>query len=386
MSKSSLRIVVLGYIVRGPIGGLAWHHLQYVMGLEQLGYDVYFIEDSDDYPCCYDPSRHTTDTDPTYGLRFAAETFGRTGLGERWAYFDAHRNTWHGPAAAHALSICASADLVLNLSGMNPLRAWLRCAPARVLVDTDPVFTQIKNLTQPAARERAMDHTAFLSFGEGIGRSGCTIPDDGLPWRPTRQPVVLDAWRLTPPPPSGAFTTVMQWDSYDKQRYGTVEYGMKSASFGPYLGLPSSTDITLELALGGANAPRGDLVAAGWKLRDPLEVTRDPWTYQSYIQGSRGEFSVAKHGYVVSRSGWFSERSAAYMASGRPVVVQDTGFSEWLPCGEGVLAFGTPDQAREALAEVARNYRRHCERARELAEAYFSAPAVLTSLIDRVLP
>ena len=382
--SSSLRIVVLGYIVRGPIGGLVWHHLQYVMGLAQLGHDVYFLEDSDDYPSCYDPQRQTTDRNPDYGLRFAAQAFAQVGLGERWAYYDAHTARWLGPCATRAVDICRSADLLLNLSGVNPMRPWFRQIPHRVLIDTDPVFTQVRHLTDPASRATALQHTAFFSFGENIRSDAGRIPDDQLDWLPTRQPVVLDAWPVTPGPRNGKFTTVMQWDSYQPRAYDGVEYGMKSVSFRPYMDLPGSTGQALELALGSDAAPRQQLLAAGWSLRNPLEVTRDPSSYQHYIQQSKAEFSVAKHGYVVSRSGWFSERSACYMASGRPVLVQETGFSDWLESGAGVVAFSTPEEAIAGIDLINSDYESHCRTARELVRASFDAGEVLASLLRRV--
>ncbi len=382
--SSSLRIVVLGYIVRGPIGGLVWHHLQYVMGLARLGHDVYFLEDSDDYPSCYDPQRQTTDRNPDYGLRFATQAFARVGLGERWAYYDAHTARWLGPCAGSAKEICQSAELLLNLSGVNPMRPWFLQVPQRVLVDTDPVFTQVRHLTDPASRATALQHTAFFSFGENIRSDAGRIPDDQLDWLPTRQPVVLDAWPVTPGPRNGKFTTVMQWDSYQPRAYDGVEYGMKSVSFRPYINLPGSTEQSLELALGSDAAPRQQLLAAGWSLRNPLEVTRDPSSYQHYIQQSKAEFSVAKHGYVVSHSGWFSERSACYMASGRPVLVQETGFSEWLESGAGVVAFSTPEEAIAGIDLINSDYESHSRRARELVRASFDAGDVLASLLRRV--
>ncbi|MEJ7812544.1 MAG: hypothetical protein WKG32_19185 [Gemmatimonadaceae bacterium] len=377
-----MRIVVLGYIIRGPLGGLVWHHLQYVMGLARLGHDVYFLEDSDDYPACYDPSRDAMGTDPAYGLEFAARAFERVGLGERWAYHDAHAGAWKGPAAGHALGVCASADLLLNLSGVNPLRPWLEGVPSRALVDTDPVFTQIRHLTDRAARDAASRHTAFLSFGENIEAGRSSVPDDNFPWRATRQPVVLDAWPVTPGRADAPFTTVMQWDSYPAREYGGRRFAAKSESFGPYLDLPRRTTERLELAIGSPSAPRELLARARWGVRNPLDPTRDPWTYQCYIAGSKGEFTVAKHGYVESRSGWFSERSAAYLASGRPVLTQDTGFTDWLAADAGVVAFATPDDALAGLREIAGDYERHCLAAREVAAAYFDARAVLPRLLE----
>jgi hypothetical protein len=380
-----LRVLVLGYIVRGPLGGMAWHHLQYVMGLARLGHDVWFVEDSGDTPACYDPATDETTRDPSAGLRFATAVFDRVGLGERWAYHDAHTGRWLGPAAGRMPAECARADLLLNVSAINPLRPWLAGVPARALIDTDPAFTQIRHLTSLEARALALGHTTFFSFGENIGRPGAAVPDDGLPWQPTRQPVVLDAWPVTPGRPRGRFTTVMHWDSYPAREYRGQEYGMKSKSFWPYSNLPLRLGPRFELAVGNPTVPAEVLRERGWRLRDSHRRTRDPWRYQRYIQCSHAEFSVAKHGYVVSRSGWFSERSAAYLASGRPVVTQETGFSQWLPAGEGVLAFNNPPEAKDAIAELESRYDFHCRRAREVAEEYFDARRVLTHLVERAL-
>lgn len=379
-----LRILVLGYIVRGPLGGLAWHHLQYVVGLADLGHDVYFLEDSDDYPSCYDPERFVTDTDPSYGLRFASRVFSNFGLGERWAYHDAHRARWFGPSAGRMRDVCASADVVLNLSGVNPLRPWVRQVPVRVLVDTDPVFTQVRHVSNPSARARALEHTSFLTFGENMSDRS-SIPDDQLPWRPTRQPLVLDAWPVTPAPDDGKLTTVMQWESYPALEYQGRRFGVKADSFSEVIELPKRVGPLFELALGSPSAPRSELRHNGWLVRDPTDLSRDPWTYQRYLQQSKGEFGVAKHGYVITRSGWFSERSAAYLASGRPVLVQDTGFSDWLETGSGVIAYSTADEAIEGAQEICGHYELHCKTAREVAEAYFDSGKVLPRLLEDAL-
>jgi hypothetical protein len=379
-AEGRVRVLVLGYLVRGPIGGLAWHHLQYVLGLERLGHDVYFLEDSDDYPACYDPSRAVTSEDPGYGLRFAARALERLGLKERWAYHDAHTGTWHGPLGERMRPIAASADLLLNVSGMNPLRPWVEKVPARALIDTDPAFTQIRHLRDPSLRARAMQHTAFFSFAGNIGSPRCDVPDDGLPWRPTRQPVVLDAWPVTPPPARGPFTTVMQWESYPAREHAGRRYGMKADSFAPYLDLPRRTRAPLELAVGAA--PRALLEARGWRLRDALEVTSDPWTYQAYLRRSSAELGIAKHGYVASHSGWFSERSACYLASGRPVLAQETGFSDWLPTGRGVLSFRSCEEALAGIEEVEARLPDHARAAREVAASHFEAGRVLEKLVE----
>jgi len=381
-SSQRRRIAVLGYIVRGPIGGMWWSDVHYLLGLRALGHDVYFVEDSDDYPSCFDPVRNRTDTDPRYGLAFAQRTLAHIGFDDRWAYFDAHTQRWHGPAGERIVPWCATADVVLNLGGVNPLRPWLLGVPTRVLVDKDPVFTQIRHLTDAGARARARQHTAFFTFGENVGRPECTIPDDGLPWQPTRHPIALDHWPPASPASAGPFTTVMQWDSYSARVYGGYRYGMKSDSFGPYLDLPMRAAHRFELAVGDHQAPRAALRSHGWTVVNPMQPPWDPWTYQHYIQQSKAEFSVAKQGYVTTRTGWFSERSAAYLASGRPVLTQETGSAAWLPTGAGILTFATPDEALAGVEDVARGYRAHCAAARNVADAYFDARTVLASLLE----
>jgi hypothetical protein len=329
-----------------------------------------------------------TDPDPAYGLNFVARTFQRVGLGECWAYHDALGEKWYGPAANRVDELSRTADFVLNLSGSNMLRAWVMRIPSRVYIDTDPAFTQLRHISNPSWRDRAMQHTAFFSFGENIGQVGCNFPDDGFAWRATRQPVVLDAWPVTPGPAAGSFTTVMQWDNTLQDvplEYDGRRYGRKADSFTAYHDLPQRSGARLELALGGSDAPRNELAASGWVIRDPLTVTRDPWSYQQYIQASRGEFSVAKQGYVVTGSGWFSERTACYLASGRPALVEDTGFSNWLPCGTGVIAFSSLDEALGGLDAINSNYDMHCSAARETAEQYFDAGRVLTELISCIM-
>ena len=375
--------MVLGYLVRGPMGGIAWHYLQYVMGLAALGHDVYYLEDADDYASCYDPRTGTMTTDPAAGLDFARDAFDRIGFGGRWGYYDSHTGHWMGPLADRATAICKSADLVLNVSAVNPLRPWLAEVPVRVFIDTDPAFTQIQHLTHPDRLAIARDHSVFLTFGENVPGGASDVPPDGLPWQATRQPIVLEAWPVMPSPPQAPFTTVMKWNSYPPMEYAGRRYGMKSLSFVDYVDLPHRTAAAFELACSPGDPDA--LRARGWRLCDPASVSADPWLYRHYIQQSLAEFSVAKHGYVAARTGWFSERSAAYLASGRPVVVQDTGFTQWLEAAAGVLPFSTADEAADAVARVIGDYARHCRAARQVAADLFDARAVLTSLLDRAL-
>ena len=373
---------MLGYIVRGPLEGMVWSNLQFLRGLALLGHEVYFVEDSDDYPSCYDPIRGVTDCDPSAGLAFAGRVLGRIGFAERWAYRDAHTDRWLGSGAREVLPFCRSADIVLNLCGVNPIRPWLEQVPIRALVDEDPAFTQIRHIQDSHARTRAAQHNVFLSFGVNIGRPGCTVPDDGFPWKPTRQPVVLDATVPAVPKPAERFTTVMQWNSYPPVSHRGVTYGMKSDAFGPYVDVPARVEEELELAVTGNAFPTAAMTQHGWHLRDAVEITREVGGYDRYIRGSKAEFSVAKHGYCISRSGWFSERSVKYLSLGRPVVLQDTGFSEWLNCGAGLLTFSTPDEACFAIEDISARYDYHSRKSLEVAAEYFDSRRVLRTLLD----
>lgn len=379
-----LRIVVLGYIVRGPLGGLVWHHLQYVIGLKQLGHDVMFVEDSEDHPACYDPSRHVVDDDPTYGLAFLQQTFELVGLDVPWAYYDAHRARWLGPSADDAVAWCRTADVAINLSGVNPARPWLDTIPVRAFVDTDPVFTQIRSLTDSDYRALIDWHTVHFTFGERISGGASEVPDDGIAWQPTRQPVVLDCWKPNVGPPGGAYTTVMQWQSYQAREFDGRRFGMKSESFDAIESLPAHTAVPLAVALGGEAAPVERLRDLGWGVLDPLSVTRTAESYRQFLRDSRAEFSVAKHGYVEGVSGWFSERSAVYLASGRPVVTQDTGFSGILECGHGLFAYDSIETAIYSIEQIESDYADHCAAARRVAEASFDAAMVLRDLVSRL--
>jgi len=376
-----VRVLVLGYIVRSCLGGIAWHYVHYVEGLRRLGHDVWFFEDSGDVEwSCYHPATGELDRDPGDGLAFAQRVFSRLGLDERWGYHDAHTGRWHGPTGAAALELFGTADALVNISGSNALRPWSAGVPVRVMIDTDPALHQIRNLQDPVRHELSLGHTHFFSFGENVGTPASRIPDDGFVYKPTRQPLVLDLWPQSPGNPRGAFTSIMHWESYRGREHDGVRYGMKGESFEPYVSLPGQTSARLELALGGP-APRDELRAHGWAIRNPLDVSTDPWAYKRYIDGSRGEFGIAKEAYVVSRSGWFSERTAGYLAAGRPVVVQDTGFGTWLRPRPAVRSFSSPAEAAAALEEVEQDYEAAAADARAAAEEHFDHRDVLGRLL-----
>jgi hypothetical protein len=251
-----------------------------------------------------------------------------------------------------------------------------------MLVDQDPAFTQVRNITDPRRVAYARQHNAFATFAMNIHSPDCSIPNDGITWQPTRQPVMVDAFPVTRGSENGAFTTVMQWESYPALELGDLSLGMKSASFEEYLALPQATDTRLELAVGAPHPVRARLEEAGWTTMDPRPVTRTLHTYLDFIRASKGELGIAKHGYVTARTGWFSERSLAYMASARPVVLQDTGFSEWLPVGDGVLTFNSLPEAAQALAAVSADYDHHCTASRALAAEHFDGRQVVSELLE----
>jgi hypothetical protein len=382
MSGSKPSVLVMGYVVRGPLGGMAWSDLQYLVSLLASGHELYYVEDSEDYPSCYNPITNETTADPKYGLAFASEALAKVGMEGHWSFHDAHTGTWHGPLGGLGSKVFERADVLLNLAGVNPLRDWAMDVPMRILVDQDPAFTQIRNLTDPARALFTKAHNAFATFAENVGTDGCSVPDDGVPWRPTRQPVMVDGFPVSDPPREGRFTTVMQWESYPGVEHDGRRYGMKSVSFEDYLSLPSHTDVDFEIALGAPGPVRSRLEEAGWTTIDPRGVTRTPDTYETFIRGSKGEFGIAKHGYVVTNSGWFSERSLAYMANARPVVIQDTGFSRHIPVGEGVMPFTSPAEAVDALETVAGDERRHGLAARAVVAEHFEGRAVVAELLD----
>jgi hypothetical protein len=376
-----LKIVCSGYLVRYPLGGFSWHHLQYLVGLRSLGHDVTYFEDYGWPNSCYDPTRNEMTADPGCGITYLLGLLRPHGLDNRWSYL-AEDGTTHGMPRERLAQLCRECDVYFNLSNINWIPELEECR-CRVLVDTDPVFTQIGGHGLGGAFSR---YHVLFSYGENVHRAGCDMPTGGVRWLPTRQPVVLDLWPVTIGEPFAPFTTVMNWTAYgDREHEGRV-YGQKDREFEPFFSLPRDTGEPMEIAVNAPSTVRERLRVGGWRLVDPLKVTRDPWTYQGYLRSSRAEFSVAKHGYVSTRSGWFSDRSSGYLASGRPVVVQDTGFSDFLPTGAGLLAYRNPGEAvTAAIRRLHDDYEAHCRAARAVAEEYFEARRVLTALLEQSL-
>lgn len=375
-----LKILCSGHLVRYPLGGHSWHHLQYLVGFWRLGHEVVFFEDYGWPNSCYDPTRDEMTADPSYGIAYLRTLLERHGLEEHWCYL-AEDGTAHGMSRERLAEFCRECDVYFNLDNINWIPELDLCS-RRVLVDVDPAFTQIgvQGLGGPFSR-----YHVLFTYGENAHKTGCTMPTGGARWLPTRQPVVLDMWPVEQGDPSAPFTTVMNWAPYGDQQHEGQIYGQKSREFEPFFTLPREIGEHMELAVSVPGPVRKRLMDGGWRLANPFHVTRDPWTYQRYLKGSRAEFCVAKHGYVSTRCGWFSDRSAGYLAMGRPVIIQDTGFSDFLPCGVGLLAYRTPNEAVEAIRRLKSDYEAHCRAARALVEEFFDARRVLIDLLERSL-
>jgi len=382
-----MRIVVTGLVATYPLGGVSWDYLAYVDGFRRLGHDVLYLEDTGAW--FYHPDDQTFSDDPAPNLRYLTAALAAVGGGAGWSV-RAPDDSYHGLDRAAVQRFCNGADLLLNLSGSCWLRDEYRGARRTAYLDSDPGYTQAKlwAAAQGCATEDQLfsvnlinQHDRFFTFAEHIGAAECRVPTCGIEWLPTRQPVVLEHWPFAFAAAARRFTTVMSWKQetappvIDGERFGA-----KDVEFLRFLDLPSRTSVELEVAIGGA-APRGELAAHGWHVREAHACSQTMDAYRAYLQASRGEWSVAKHTYVALRSGWFSTRSAVYLASGKPVVVQDTGWSAHYPTGAGLFAFVSPDDAVAALSAVEGDYRRHCEAARAVAEQEFAAPRVLGRLL-----
>jgi hypothetical protein len=310
----------------------------------------------------------------------------RFGLADRWAYNFGEQGPWFGLSDRRRSAVLNSADLLLNISGSLDRPEKYRQVRRLAYVDTDPVFTQLRLARGHAGLcARVNAHDVHFSFGECIADFR---PATGPRWRGTRQPVVLSEWRPGTPH-RDVYTTVMNWTSYKSETYGGQMYGHKDREFLRFVELPRKVaPAALEVASAAGKTqqiPRDLLTSAGWRVVDPDAVCPDMDGYRAYVETSKAEWSVAKNAYVQGRSGWFSERSACYLAAGRPVVVQDTGFSALLPVGEGIVPFTTVEEAVWAIREVEGNYARHARAARALAAEYFASEKVLPRLIEEAM-
>ncbi len=412
MPESSLRIIVTGFIAQHPLlGGVTWDYLQYALGLARLGHDVYYFEDSGEWPYNLDGGPCGDDWtayDCQKNVNHLASVMSRFGFENKWAYrFPIGEGTWHGLSDSKRMEIGKSADLLINVSGSLEHPESYRDVATLAYVDSDPVFTQIKLAQGPQKfRDCVNAHDVFFTFGERLPKF---LPALDYDWQATRQPIVLSEWDSFLPQ-RNVITTVMSWTSYEPLFYEGQTYGQKDIEFNRFIDLPARLGSTsMEVALGkllhtwesddeklsqtlatfSIDDPKWNVLKrlnhAGWNVVNAMERCCDIDRYREYIQSSKAEWSVAKHAYVLGRPGWFSCRSACYLAAGKPVIAQDTGFSQVIPTGEGVLVFKTLAEAVAAIHDMDLNYMKHAEAARDIATEYFDSNKVLTRLIDEAV-
>lgn len=389
--SESLRIVVTGLAATYPFGGVFWDYLQYLLGFHRLGHDVLYVEDSGRW--AYDPQQQTFVED---GGRNAAHLNVQLqrldpALTNRWFYQDA-AGTCYGMERSRVRRFCQSADIFLHISASCRMRDEYLAANRTVFLDSDPMYTQssfpeVDNGTaDPETADRVArlrDHDVFFTFGLNVGQEDCLVPTGGHTWHPTRQPIIPDCFPSLPiSQRNPMFTTIGSWEPReDGPCVNGVQYKGKSVELLRMIDLPRRSPLPLELALSGL-FPGDKLKEHGWRIRPALEISADPWIYRDYMGRSLGEFSVAKNAYVAAKTGWFSTRTACYLALGVPAVVQETGFSKFLPTGKGLFAFTNPEEAIDAIERIVADPQPHAEAAREIALEHFDAQNVLTEMLD----
>jgi hypothetical protein len=396
-----LRIIVVGTLASDPFAGMAWMHMQIAAGLLKLGHDVYYFETTSTWP--YDPVSQTRLDHPGYAVPYLERVVERFGFNDRWAYRCSFSpgKTWMGMSKNKAEELLATADLVLNISGSTRFAEEGLKVGRLVYYSTDPVYHEIKYAQGDEFTRQVIDeHDDVVTFGENIGTPECPVPPFPKLRAKTRQPVLPEYWQ-NGEPSKPEFTSVGNWKQEGRNLSfnGEIYYWSKHHEFLKFIDLPERTTQPIEFATNlskpetaehgeGTEVPAFGvitdeytlLISNGWKLVDGPSFSMDPWAYRDYIIKSRGEFTFAKDQNIRLRSGWFSERSACYLAASRPVITQDTGFGEIIPTGEGLFSFNTMDEILAAFDAINSNYKKHSRAALDIAEEYFRFDRVLNKL------
>ncbi|MBK5269377.1 MAG: glycosyltransferase [Bacteroidia bacterium] len=390
-----LRIIVGGFIGIMPVGGVTWDYVQYPIGFSLIGHEVYYIEDTRLYPIYQ--KRGSNWDDCSANVEYLQKVMEYFGFKEKWAYRDEVSGKYFGMTEEKIKGICKTADVFVNISCSTFLRDEYLQIPVRVLIDSDPMFTQIQYVSQQkftpgesGLRQMVDAHNYHFTFGENVNSSDCRMPNCSLQWGTTRQPICLDYWK--PKHRSNlnnsSFTTLMNWSAAKVLNYQNEEWGQKDIEFNKFFQIPklvkSAKFSTVINKTGGTDQifSKDSLEKAGWRVLDPHASAGDLEAYQGFIDSSFAEFSVAKNTYVKAKTGWFSCRSACYLAMGKPVVIQDTGWSKVIPSGNGLFAFSDIETAKEAIEKVVADYKRHCAAAKEIAYEYFDSNKVLERLLS----
>jgi hypothetical protein len=381
--SSQLTIMLSGMVAEAPgQGGAAWAVLQYVLGLKRLGHRVYLIEPMSQKALRPAGSRLQESENASY-FRQVVRHFG---LADTSALMIQGTSETIGMDYQSIVQIAQHSDLLLNISGLLLDPKIIDRIPIRAYLDLDPAFVQLWQVAYGIDMHFA-EHTHHVTIGRAIGLPECPIPTCDLKWITTNQPIVLDYWPVADEITYPGLTTVGNWRAYGSAEYLGQFYGQKVHSLRQFMDLPRRCPERFMLAMGIHPDEKQDLAALQenrWELLDPAVLTDTPWAYQKFIRSSKAEFGIAKSGYVVSRCGWFSDRSLCYLASGRPVIAQETGFSRFLPTGEGLFTFNTADDVLSAVDALNREYPRHVRAARSIAEAHFDSDTVLRRLLDQI--
>ncbi len=381
-------IIVLGMMTKMPVAGVVWQTIHYVLGLERLGYDVHYVETHARTPSML--MRREDDDGGALAAGFIDSMMRRFDLGDNWAYVALHDDGRHYGKSRHRLhELYRSAGAILNLhGGTEPLPEFADTGRL-VYVETDPVQLQVELHDDLPATTAFLDpHCAFFTFAENLRGADCGLPvSERYDFKATRQPVVTDLWEDEQPPSSRTLTTIGNWRQHwrDVGFEGSTYTWSKHEEFLKFIDLPRVAGSRFELALSSyEDADRQMLEERGWRVRHALDFSSDPDSYRRYILESGGEFTVAKDQNVRLRTGWFSDRSATYLAAGRPVITQETGFSRVLPTGEGLFAFETLDDVTEALGRIDEDYERQSRAAAEIGREYFGHEVVLGRMLDEL--
>jgi hypothetical protein len=376
------KILVLHLAGQYPLAGVGFQALHYLVGLDRLGYDVYYIEDSGSPP--YNPLAKSNSEDCSYNVAFIRRMMEQFHLGDHWAYWDLQHNMSYGLPLEKLRTLYGEADALINLCGGTWLRDEHLDCPIRIYLETDPARPQIE-ISQGNNKTKGLlaAHTHHFTYAENLGRPGCPLPLNGLKWNMTRPPVVLDLWPFHYTPHAENFTTVATLEhAEDIMFQGQKYYWSKHRYFLCFQDLPAVTLQKFEIAAQASESVKHQLTEKGWSLIDALEISLDLQSYHNYISSSRGEFTVAKEVFARTQSGWFSDRSACYLAAGKPVITLETGFSQFIPTGDGLFAFATLEEAAAAVRAIDADYAHHCQAARRTAAEYFAADRVLGKLLQ----
>lgn len=383
-----MKSVIVGGALANKLhnGGEAWVRLSWILGFRKLGYRVCFVEQIA-RNTCVDAAGSVAPFDECANLEYFRRVTEQFGLAGDAALIYQGGEQIYGMAMPELLDMAESADLLVNISGHLSIEPLMRRIRRKVYVDIDPGFTQFWHIEEGSSA-RVGGHDYYYTIGENIGSPDCVIPTAGIPWRRIRQPVVLDHWPVCGDGMPDRFTTIANWRGpFGSIHFDGRTFGLKVHEFRKFIELPTRAPQRFELALNIHPAEHKDLDALnrnGWRVVDPRSASADPEAFRRYIQGSGAEFSVAQGIYVDTRSGWFSDRTARYLASGKPALVQDTGFSRNLPVGEGLVPFRTLDDAVRGAERIASDYPGHCAAARAIAEECFDSTIVLSRLLDEV--